>query len=383
MLIEVRGVGTVNKGAYLMLLAVKQALQPYGNKVTIVAKDTSAFSTQDIEKEGLKRRIETKRKGIEFKPLIKLLPKSLRHKLNLYLLDDVDVILDASGFVYGDQWSKEAINKRLGSDLKEIKGNNTTVVLLPQAFGPFEKNEIKDSFSKILDYSSLVFSRDRQSLAYLEKTYGKKNKVVLAPDFTNLLKVDAGLVPAGTYERSVIIIPNNKLIEKAIFTEEQYLSLLEQICKKVYDSKLEPVILIHEGDKDHKIAKKLNARFEEKLKVLTEPSALAQKALLGQAYAVISGRFHGLVSSLSQGVPSIATSWSHKYEELFSDYNMGRFIIGKSDSAESIASLVDEVLNADSNKQLRQEIQACAKIEKEKSQKMWDTVFSEVINKRK
>ena len=90
---------------------------------------------------------------------------------------------------------------------------------------------------------------------------------------------------------------------------------------------------------------------------------------------MISSRFHGLVSALSQGVPALTTGWSHKYEMLLTEYGFpeGCIPVGSSDSEirERILQITDEA-NA---VQLRQKLTETAQIQKQKSEKMWARVF--------
>src|SRR5690606_24931554 len=85
-------------------------------------------------------------------------------------------------------------------------------------------------------------------------------------------------------------------------------------------------VQVHEGRDDAKLAEAIIAGYED-IPVIQENDPLYIKGILGACKGTIGSRFHGLVSSLSQGVPSLATGWSHKYLELFEDYGCGDCVL--------------------------------------------------------
>ena len=46
------------------------------------------------------------------------------------------------------------------------------------------------------------------------------------------------------------------------------------------------------------------------------------RAAIGRAGVVIASRYHACVAALAQGVPCIATAWTHKYRALFAPFQM-------------------------------------------------------------
>src|SRR5690606_17277295 len=82
------------------------------------------------------------------------------------------------------------------------------------------------------------------------------------------------------------------------------------------------VFLNHEGKADEELILDVQNRINFENLMLTNLSALEVKSVIKDSLLVITGRFHGLVSALSQEVPVLATSWSHKYKELLSDYEV-------------------------------------------------------------
>ena len=238
---------------------------------------------------------------------------------------DVDAVLDASGFAYGDFWGARKFADRLGGQAARWKEMGRKVIALPQAWGPFEEEGFAEAVRKGLAPVDLVFARDPQSLGFLEAAGVEAE---LAPDFTNLLS--PGL--PGELERlrgGMLLVPNGKMIE-AGGAEGAYLDFLARAARTL-EGMGETRVLIHEGEGDRDLARKLNAAREaageEPLEVVDPGDPLAVKAAIGASGALISSRFHGLVSALSAGVPALACGWSHKYRALLDDYGAGERIV--------------------------------------------------------
>ena len=54
---------------------------------------------------------------------------------------DIDVIFDLSRFAYGDQWkNNHKLLKNTANLYKKYK-DGSKIILMPQAFGPFQKNQ--------------------------------------------------------------------------------------------------------------------------------------------------------------------------------------------------------------------------------------------------
>ena len=70
------------------------------------------------------------------------------------------------------------------------------------------------------------------------------------------------------------------------------------------------------------------------------------KALISTAYLCVTSRFHGVASALNSCVPCLATSWSHKYEELFRDYGMTDCVLDLNDM-DAITQRISAFLSAE------------------------------------
>ena len=100
------------------------------------------------------------------------------------------------------------------------------------------------------------------------------------------------------------------------------------------------------------------------------------KGILGKCFCVIGSRFHGLVSSLSQGVPALAAGWSHKYEMLFRDYGITDGLMNVRYADNEIESSIDRLINKESHDKLSAGLLEEAGKQKTLTNEMWESVFS-------
>ena len=186
----ITGVNFINKGAELMALAAQQEVFKWDPKNTI-SLPLHNGNFRQREEAGFRNLLWRPSKKMPFLSSIlgsvKYLPIRLRNHFSLTLESEVDIILDASGFVYSDQWGPYLSESFLAYYLK-CKSQGKKIILLPQAFGPFENPRVKEAFVKILECADLVFPRDKISYEYVLNLNCSTKNVKLAPDFTNLVQ---------------------------------------------------------------------------------------------------------------------------------------------------------------------------------------------------
>ena len=112
--------------------------------------------------------------------------------------------------------------------------------------------------------------------------------------------------------------------------------------------------------------------------VVNEDDPLEIKRIIGTASLVISSRYHGLISGLSQNVPSLATSWSHKYKELLIAYNCEKFFIDDLTDKENILSKVEFLLNVKNRNKIIKNLRSVNLKLEIQVENMWDNIFSEI-----
>ena len=372
MFIEIKGVQFVNKGAELMLLAVISKVHEIWPDAKIVLKHNSNSPYEKRAKLGTYQKLEWKMKWLE-----KLFSEKFLKKLILRygLVSDkyISMTLDASGFAYGDQWGRRGV-KNLCRDLRKSSVSGKKYFLLPQAFGPFSDNTDKSLLTKALPLAAMVCARERSSYASIEAISSNINNLYLYPDFTNLLE---GLCPDyyKNGENKVLIIPNSNMISSRNENKgwvDVYLEKLNLMVQVITAKGLVPVLLNHEGKGDAEICRQLNELNGQNLEMICDDNPLHVKGIIGASAAVISSRFHACVSALCQGVPCLGTSWSHKYERLFEDYNKGDYIISPTLDLSGISQMFDRAFVKSGDEY--QEYLASIQREKQKAEDMWKKI---------
>lgn len=375
MIIEIRKAGFVNKGAELMLYAILERMKKeFPNAKFCISSNLGAQRYEKLIELGFYQKIHFWRQGLNIAYFANFIPKKFRDVYGLVIDKEIDIVLDASGFSYSDQWGKESCLE-LSQSAKRWKRNGTKVILLPQAMGPFKSKLNIKSIKNIVNCVDLVFARELISFDHLIKTADNIENIKIAPDFTNLID---GIIPDdfNANENRFCIIPNFRMIDKTSKeVSKAYLPFLIKCVKYLMNKKQKPFILVHEGENDLRLANQISNAVDGKLNIVKEIHPLKIKGILGTCEGIIGSRFHGLVSGLSQGVPTLGTGWSHKYQMLFTDYGFDNGLLDLKSSDDEIYKKIDLIIDPKSKINIKK-ILECKSIELKKlSEQMWNDVM--------
>ncbi|MES2646519.1 MAG: polysaccharide pyruvyl transferase family protein [Bacteroidota bacterium] len=362
--------GFINKGAELMLRAVIQkSKEKYPASRRVINPHAVSGNIAQAIGEGL----------YIYRPdlIAGVVPQTVLSKIFSVKANEIDLLLDAGGFQFSDQWINaysEKGNQKLEKYYKTLKDNKAKLVFLPQAFGPFTLPLAIDRIKIVYKYADVLFARERISYDYLVKLFGESDKIVLMPDFTNLLKPKVALAQFIEDKKYVCVIPNLKMVSHTSKeTSSGYIDFLIGICQDFIDKGEHLVLLNHEGIGDEEILNKIQAGLSKEVLKLNNLNALEVKAVIGKMKLLISSRFHGVVSGLSQGVVTFCTGWSHKYPELLADYKVPENLLDIGDLPLAKQKVWEALSNSNSVHHVKPDV--ITSLERQ-SGLMWEKAFS-------
>ena len=288
----------------------------------------------------------------------------------------LDVLLDCSGFTYGDDWSAGRMDRR-AAYFGTLKANGARIVMLPQAFGPFETPDVRAAARRLLSTCELVVARDAGSLDHLRALDLPPDapRLSRAPDITHLLEADAPEDAEAWGDRAVIV-PNARMTNRTSGARAAaYEAFLQDAISACASAGLEPWLMLHE-DNDRALVDEVSGNAGG-LRVL-EGGGLRLKGAIGSARLVIASRYHALVSALSQGVPAIGTSWSHKYDRLFEEYGHSDYLLAPERGPAVLRERCAHLASRDGQAEVRSRLRERAAAQRAAVEAMWrevDTVI--------
>ena len=116
--------------------------------------------------------------------------------------------MDISGFIYSDYFGSKP-SSRMADYYLQLRKAGARIIIMPQAMGPFEKPNVRESVLKIIDVAELIFIRDDVSFGHVTDLAGHLEKIIYAPDFTLSLMGMEKEKYIGLKDR-VCILPNEK-----------------------------------------------------------------------------------------------------------------------------------------------------------------------------
>ena len=251
---------------------------------------------------------------------------------------------------------------------------------MPQALGPFNSISNYKSIKQIINNVDLVFARDKISLNYLIDAVGQNSKIKIAPDFTNLIE---GIKPKyfDNNRNKFCIIPNYRMIDKVNNKDSKnYLPFMIESTRYIFNKGGKPFILVHESKDDLILANEIRDKVAHDIEIIQETDVLKIKGIIGSASGVLSSRFHGLVNALSQSIPAMATSWSHKYLMLLKDYDFEEGLIDINISKEDLYKKIDLFFEEDFRNITIKKLILNNNYLKKKTEIMWDEVLHIINN---
>lgn len=280
----------------------------------------------------------------------------------------LSALLDCSGFAYGDVWPTARMERR-AAYYRRLRRQGTRVIMLPQAFGPFRQPPARDTARRLFEQCDRIYPRDPRSRAHLDELGVADRTDAVVPDITHLV---AGAAPADreAWARRVCIVPNARMLDRTSpGTAEAYRGFLLRAVRIAREQGLEPHLLVHERN-DLALAEEIGGSAGGALPILSE-DALTAKGMLGCCYALIGSRYHALISALSQGTPAMGTSWSHKYDELFSDYGCTEHLVSPDAEPEETDMRLRRFLDRGSRDRLATHLGARAAEKRAEVERMW------------
>lgn len=340
MIIEVTGVSTRNKGAELLLVAIREHFLKTNPSVQLAV--TPAFGSYDERVQyGLRHVVRIEKLG-RARLGTALLPGMFTRQLGMVREGDIDAVLDASGFAFSDQLPLKR-TLEFARDVERWKKQGKKIVMLPQALGPFEAPAMKDGFKRIVDAVDLIYARESESYNHAIRTAGSSEKIRLAPDITVQVEGEKSPTESVNSKKPVLIVPNFRMLDKVSPDQAQaYIPFVGRCIEVVRKRGLDVKILLHDNAEDNRLVVPLQ-QYVGQIQVLTDENPLRLKAMLGEAQLVIGSRFHALLGALSQGVPVIAAGWSHKYEMLLCDFDCPEMILNPAATEKIVGEKLDLV----------------------------------------
>lgn len=369
--ILITGGNFTNQGAYLMLCAAAEQIRSRWDAQPVIAMQTGSERAKRWV--GLDSLLEFPKLRISVWGGNPDRLRGLRHRMPFVVGAEIDAVFDVSGFVFSDEWAHLDLRRR-ADDLIRWSGRGVPVVLLPQAFGPFQ--HVTEPVSDLLDACELVYARDPDSANFLKgiaRSATAFEKIAVATDFTTVLRSEE---PRGSaHLRGMVpIVANWNIAKRAARrggSEDAYVRNLEEVVRVVRSHGHEVYGLCHEGGGDAELLRALAGRCGG-LQVVEGLDGRQSKWLLGQAPFVVSGRFHALVSALSQGVPGLVHGWSHKYRWLSEEYGVSNLVLDPYEDPGTVEATVGARLRE--IEAVRKSVIELATVKKAETEQMWSDI---------
>lgn len=303
-------------------------------------------------------------------------PRSwVRTKANRALLDS-DAALDLAGISFADDRGVPiTVYNALMTGLPLLLGVPT--LKMAQALGPFKTQPNKTLARVVLPRLSVVCARGNRTREHLDGL-GLGNVVDVA-DLAFSLD-EAASLPREVSQRvdaagdHVVVMPS--AVVRKLFERDggDYVDAVTGLVRQIRErTGLAVVIAPHsyrvgapEGRmNDGPVCREIAARLADDDKVVLVDADLTAgelRHLVAGSRALVTSRFHAMISGLATCTPTVVVGWSHKYREVLGDFGLAQLGCDSAQLASPgvIVDLVENVLSRrdEMSRQIAQQLPA-------------------------
>lgn len=324
-----------------------------------------------------------------------MLPKAVR------ALRDSDVLLDIGGISFSDGREKFLPFNILLIWPAMLLG--VPVIKLAQAVGPF-RNPINRVAARVfLGKCQRVFARGAITASHLEQLRLPRAKWDLSTDVAFLYEPRYSLsrenedrlaeltetLRAWRSEGCPVIgiIPSSLVDDKFTAEGRDYVALLTELFSDGTDMRFvllpnatragtekrfnNDLVVIERAQRMAAVG--LSEADQARVEYVTyDINTAGTRALIELCDVVVTSRFHGMVSALSLGVPTIVIGWSHKYAEVMAEFDLEKYALDFGEEDFSLHEAVTELLNG--GDALREQMRAKLASVQANAQKQFDYI---------
>jgi polysaccharide pyruvyl transferase WcaK-like protein len=397
MILEIHGAGFTNKGAEMMLRAVTSELEArLPNFIPVIDPTYGRYEQRAALGLGSIYPLRTHVGSPLFSWRLKqqrfvaALPKNLvlsifgreqAADLGRVTLREIEGFIDISGFAYSSHWGNKP-TQDMALLTRYYRKQNKPVILLPQAFGPFETPIIRSAIREIIDNATLIFARDTESFNYLREQSASSKSIRQAPDMT-LFYPKKQTPKAKKRAGAVGIVPNIRLLDRGKeLWGNRYFDLLTGIISHLLRQGVPVELLVHDDSgQDLKLAERVRDRAgSRQVPIIREENPLLIKKRISEYQLIIGSRYHSLTAALSSEVPVIALGWAHKYKSLMEEFDLRDYLFQPDIPVEQAIEFVSHALEAGVNEAIRKQISKHLELKSAANQAMWDAVIQSLTS---
>lgn len=263
-----------------------------------------------------------------------------------------DVIVDLSGDTFSDVG---AFSPDVISSLIFAYSFKKPLIIYSQSIGPFKKHFIPIA-RHVIEKADKIVVREKITEKYL-RSLGVKSQVDLVPDCAFALepskkeRIDSIL----SKEKITLKKPLVGLSVNGMVGDDNYIATMARVVDHITEDLKANVIFVphvvaraeHYTDDDRSIGEKIYelAVTKKNVNIIKgdySPNDL--KGIISLCDMFIGGRMHANIAALSTNVPTIATSWSHKYHGIMGSLGQERYVCNiKTITFDDMKTKIDEL----------------------------------------